>query len=176
MQSAALANPPPSKLSAPAAVLQQQPLHPKLRALLDYWVSIHPAIDLPGRRHLDPIDLPALLPNIWLIDVIRLTGSSAPRLRYRLVGTSVARAFDEDCTGRWLDEVHQGFADSPVRQNLEAVIDSAQPSWRVGRPHLGQLRDYLSLERLYLPLADDGHQVDMILAITVFLDRYGIEF
>lgn len=84
------------ELSAPAEELLNRSLHPKIRGLTEYWVSIRPPGLLPGRQHFEPLDVPALLPNLWLVDVIR---GAAPRFRYRLVGTNIARAFDGDPTG-----------------------------------------------------------------------------
>lgn len=161
------------ELCAAVEVLQREPLHRKIRDLIAYWLSIHPVEGLPGRQHLDPLDIPALLPNLWLVDVER-----APelRLRYRLIGTSVARAFDHDSTGEYLDETHPQSRDKQVRIYMHDVIRSRLPAWRVGRPMLWRLQDYLRLERIYLPLARDGQEVDMILALTIFLDRHGVEF
>ena len=48
------------------------------------------------------------------------------------------------------------------------VVESKQPNWRRGKSLIRFEKDYAELERLYLPLADDGMTVDMILAITVF--------
>lgn len=161
------------ELCAPVEVLQRESLHPKVRELIAYWLSIHPAAGLPGRQHLDPLDIPALLPNVWLVDVERVP---TLRLRYRLIGTSVARAFEHDSTGEYLDETHPQSRDGQVRIYMHDVVRTRQPAWRVGRPLLWQLQDYLRLERIYLPLAGNGEDVDMILALTIFLDRYGVEF
>src|SRR5690348_8213244 len=41
----------------------------RLRELYEYWRSRHPAEGvLPGRQHFDPVDVPKLLPWIWLVD------------------------------------------------------------------------------------------------------------
>ncbi len=161
------------ELSAPAEELLDQPLHPKVRALVEYWMRMRPAGRLPGRQHIDPLDIPSLLPNVWLVDVERASGL---RLRYRLIGTSVARAFDHDSTGEYLDETHPQSRDGRVKVYLHDIVRSGLPAWRVGRPLLWLLQDYLSLERIYLPLAANGEDVDMVLALTIFLDRLGVEF
>lgn len=174
-----MAEPPPpqhvaaQELSAPAETLLDQPLHPKIRSLTEYWLSIRPARGLPGRQHFEPLDVPSLLPNIWLVDVER--GPSL-RFRYRLIGTNVARAFEQEATGRYLDDAHAGAHDSRIRLYVNDVVRDRLPAWRVGRPTLWHLQDYLRLERIYLPMAGDGEEVDMILALTVFLDRFGVEF
>ncbi len=164
---------PEIELSAAAEELLGQPLHPKVRALVEYWMRVRPAGLLPGRQHVDPLDIPSLLPNVWLVDVER---QPEMRLRYRLIGTSVARAFDHDTTGEYLDETHPHSRDGRVRVYLHDIVRTGLPAWRVGRPLLWRLQDYLSLERIYLPLASDGEEVDMVLALTIFLDRLGVEF
>lgn len=141
--------------------------------MVSYYRSILPADRLPGRRHFDPLDIPMLLPNVWLIDVLR---DDEMRFRYRLMGTRIAATLNVEATGRYLDEVHPDFAASPVRTALLDVVETRRPSFRAGRP-LAWPRDTLqSLERLYLPLADDGAVVDMILGFTVFLLKDGREF
>lgn len=161
------------ELSASAEEILALTLHPKIRALVEYWQTIHPDTGLPGRHHFEPLDIPALLPNIWLVDVER---NPKLRLRYRLVGTSVARAFERDSTGRYLDEVHSDFLDSHIWLYMKSVVQDGTPGWRSGTPRFWHLREFLSLERIYLPLASDGREVDMILALTVFVDRFGNEF
>ena len=161
------------ELRAPAESLLNQPLHPKIRALTEYWMSIRPAGRLPSRRDFEPLDVPALLPNIWLVDVER---DPHVRLRYRLIGTSVARAFDADPTGKYLEDTHPESRDRQVRIYMREVVRDRMPAWRVGQPMLWQLQDYLRLERIYLPMAADGETVDMILALTVFVDRFDTEF
>src|SRR5690242_1355091 len=56
---------------------------PEIVALYDYWRSKAPGEGLlPGRRHIDPVDIPRLLPNVWLLDVV----DDPRRFRVRLVG------------------------------------------------------------------------------------------
>lgn len=163
----------PVGLVGPADRILSRSPHPKIRQFIEYWRAIAPAGALPGRRHFDPSAIPHLLPNLWLMDVER-----APelRFRYRLIGTSVARAFGQDFTGRDMGEAHPGFAASPIHGYLSEVAEKRLPSWRIGRPNFFALQDYLQVERVYLPAARDGQTVDMIFALTIFLDRYGREF
>lgn len=141
--------------------------HPKIKALVDYWLSIHPDKGLPGRQHFDPRDIPTLLSNIWLVDVFQ----EPLRFRFRLFGTRIVDYAGEDNTGKWLDERWPDF-DAEV---LKAVIDSKQPSWSRGASVFRPEKDYYELERVRLPLARDGETVDMILVLTVFFDRDGKE-
>ena len=141
--------------------------HPKIQAILDYWQSCRPGADLPGRQHLDPIDIPTLLPNIWLIDVAH----DPMRFRMRLVGTRVVAYAGEDNTGRWIDEKWPDYNDTPYRQ----VVERREPSWWRGASQFRPERSYVELERVRLPLARDGETVDMILCLTIFYDQHGKE-
>ncbi len=142
--------------------------HPKIRALLDYWQSIHPESGgLPGRQHFDPVEIPELLANLWLIDVVR----DPIRFRFRLIGTLVVDYAGEDNTGKWLYERWPNFDDT----GYVSVVESRQPSWARGPSRFRPEKEYYEIERVRLPLAADGENVDMIVALTVFFDRNGDE-
>lgn len=142
--------------------------HPKIRELYAYWKSIHPKEGgLPGRRHMDPIDIPKLLPNVWLIDVQH----NPYRFRFRLEGTQVVAYAGEDNTGKWFDECLPNF-DPRV---LIDVVETREPSWARGLSRMRPEKDYYQLERVRLPLAADGQTVDMILYMTIFFDKAGHE-
>jgi hypothetical protein len=148
-----------------------QKVHPKIARMLDYCRSIVPPDRLPGRAQFDPIDVPALLPNVWLLE--RQPG---PRFRYRLMGTRVAAAFQGDLTGRYIGEVHSPAAAAAMLAYLTGVAESRLPHFRIGSPTAWPIANFLTLERLYMPLAHDGATVDMILGFTVFLKKDGSEF
>lgn len=142
----------------------------------DHWRMLQPAPDLlPGRQHIDPIRIPALLPHLWLLDVIRSTDLPQQfRLRYRLVGSHVELGFGQPKTGRWFDEVEPVFAKDPVmRAPYEAAIFRHEPSYRKGKPRFAFNSGAASLERLLLPLAGNGRDVDILLGFTVFYDSEG---
>ena len=139
--------------------------HPRLRRLHQYWLDIHPPEGLPGRQHFDPTDIPDLLSNLWLLEVQR----EPFRLRYRLAGTSIVYAAKREVTGQWLDDVRPQVGQiSGYFDRYRAVVESKKPSWRRGPPNFQLDANFVSLENLFLPLARDGQNVDMILAGTVY--------
>src|SRR5258708_34032350 len=87
--------------------------------LYRYWLALHPARGLiPGRQHFDPVDVPRLLPLLWLIEFQR----HPLRFKYRLVGTEHVQALGRDPTSQWLDEVHVRFTTSSgYRQFVTSV-------------------------------------------------------
>jgi hypothetical protein len=146
-------------------------VHPKVARMVAYCRSIVPPDRLPGRAHFDPIAIGPLLPNVWLLE-----HEPGPRFRYRLMGTRVAAAFQSDLTGRYVGEVHSAEASAAMHAYLMGVVDSRRPHFRSGSPTAWPIANFLTLERLYMPLARDGATVDMILGFTVFLKKDGSEF
>jgi len=141
--------------------------HPKIRSLADYWLSICPGNRLPGRQHFDPIRIPPLLANIYLIDVHR----EPVRFRFRLLGSRIVAYAGEDNKGKWFDEKWPTYDDSV----LLGIVQSGRPSWFRGPSNLRPEKDYYELERVRLPLARDGMTVDMILGLTIFFNSQGRE-
>jgi len=150
--------------------LKTEQWHPRAVRLYRYWRSIAPGGALPGRQHLDPIDIAELLSCIWLLDVQR----SPFRLRYRLAGTTIIEALGREVTGQWLDEAHPHIEDrAGFIARYSGVVESGQPSWRKGHARLWTHRDFGVVENLLLPFARDGHAVDMLCALTVIYRRDG---
>lgn len=143
--------------------------HARVRRLVSYWQSAGPDGRLPGRQHIDPVDLGSLLSNIWIADVHR-----APlRFRYRVVGTRIVTYLGAEPTGRWLDEVIPHFGTTHTCHDLHAVVRDGVPRWRRGTPSVRKDLFYKTLEQVSLPLAADGETVDMALNLTLFLDEEG---
>lgn len=138
---------------------------PEHRQLFDYWRSKAPAGRLPGRRHLDPVDIPRLLPWIILYDVDWREG--APRFRFRLVGTGNVQRYGRDATGLWFEEAYDGEALARQQAVFAEVATSR-------RPHLSRAilpiagKDHVTYRRLILPLTNDGETVDNLIALMVF--------
>ena len=138
--------------------------HAKIDSLFCYWNSLRPASGLPARKDFDPTQIPDLLRNIWLIDVV----PPAPRFRYRLVGTAIVEARGYDQTGGFLDQEVADFPQSQTHADLQKVL-AGNISWRRGVPDkMHRLNDIFSLERIFLPLASDGTNVDIVVALTLY--------
>ena len=138
--------------------------HAKVHSLFCYWDSLRPAGGLPARKDFDPTQIPDLLRNIWLIDVV----PPEPRFRYRLVGTAIVEARGYDQTGSFLDQEVADFPQSQTRADLQKVL-AGNVSWRRGVPDkMHRLNDIFSLERIFLPLASNGTSVDIVVALSLY--------
>jgi len=117
--------------------------------------------------------MPALLPNLWLLDVQR----EPFRLRYRLAGTTITRCVGREITGQWMDEAQPRSASTAgFFDRYRNVVDTKLASWRKGAPKLDADVFFRRLENILLPLARDGNEVDMLLAMTIYYRSDGAEF
>jgi hypothetical protein len=142
----------------------------RIRRLYEYWRGLRPAAGgLPGRQHIDPAAIRELLPWVWMVDVER----NLLRFRYRLVGTEQVAAMQGDMTGRYLDEAHSRFLTGLTYPDYVAAAERAEVRFHRGPPVFHINKDYVLIERLLLPLAADGREVDKLLAITVYFRQAG---
>jgi hypothetical protein len=134
------------------------PCDAKIVLLHRYWCSIRPAgLLMPGRQHFDPADVPLLLPTIRLYDVHR------EPWRFRLV-----RILGRDPTGSWFDPNDAKASGKNSYDNLVLVAEGRGISYRRGFPlHFLPDKNHLSSERILLPLARNGCDVDIVLGLTV---------
>jgi len=142
---------------------------PKIAAAVRYWLSIKPADGLPGRQHIDPTDIPNLLHGVWLVDVRRDPLSFV----FRLVGTSVVDFFGKDPTGRNLHDVFENFEETIPYKDFCDIVETQCMRWRRGTPVLSHQSKFAGLERVYLPFARNGSDVDMIFCFSVFRTARG---
>lgn len=146
--------------------------HGAILRLYDYWKSIKPERCLPGRQHFDPLDIPDLLPRLWLLDVVR----PGPRFRFRLVGTSSVKTLGHDPTGLWLDESHPIFTKKPdILTRYILTVETRTPTYRRGLQRITLSKDYQTVENIFLPMASDGETVDLLVAISVAFNQDGTE-
>jgi hypothetical protein len=138
---------------------------PGLIRFYDYWAALRRGRALPSRRDIDPLQVPrGYLPNLMLIDVL----DEPRRYRYRLVGTNVVAATGQDRTGRFFDEVPFFAANPAVLDQYETVAETRRP--------LHSLEPFTNLitgatyevDRLLLPLSDDGTRVNTVLVLFQF--------
>jgi len=155
-----------------ALTLPPQATDPRFQAFFDHWRHRAPPGLLPGRQHIDPLDIPALLPGIVLYDVVGDPaggpddGLPALRFRFRVVGTMMCETVGTDPTGRFLDELVLADKQDTVQAAFVSVVrDRVAHYWE--NPLWSADKSYVRLQRLALPLASDGVTVDKIIAYYI---------
>ena len=161
-------------LPSVAAITEPPPgANARIVAIYDYWRRIAPGPSLlPGRQHLDPADIPKLLPNLWLVDVV----GTPPRFRARLIGTTLQRSGIPLKPGVYVDDPIAAELKETVLSDFRFVAATRQPLWFRGAARAPHDTAIFELERIFLPLAADGATVDMLLCLTVFYESTGEEW
>ena len=143
--------------------------HPDLIRFFDYWRSKVTRRRLPSRADFDPVDIPDLLPWIYLVDVLDADGRR--RLRCRLIGTSIVARTGRDMTGHYFDDgMFSEKTLAAVTEAFDRVIDGRAPEVFSSRPDL-LLNDklkYTPYTRVLCPLATNGKTVDMLAGMMAF--------
>lgn len=137
--------------------------HPKIRALYEYWAGRRQDRAMPARADLDPIDIPSLLPFVFLIDV---RDGDPPQLTYRVFGTGLVELFGYDFTRQ---EVGKGT----MPEHLPEVLARYARVIRERAPYYhrallrDRLNDYTEVDRIILPLSGGGARVDQMIGMTI---------
>lgn len=136
-----------------------------LRSLFEYWQSKLRGRRLPDRADIDPTEIPRLLPNLVLVDILP---DRPDRFRYRLIGTEIVRVFGREMTGRTTDEIPNAKLRVLANESFIACRTAGMPMWQEWlRPWTG-VQDY---ERIMLPLTRGSDEVAMILlGIAILAD------
>lgn len=135
----------------------------RLAQLVAYWRRLVPA-GLPGRQHVDPVEIgSALLPHIFLADVL----DGGRRFRWRLIGTHIVNHAASDDTGRDLDATIAPAMRETIIGHYRETVTTCRPICHRSE-FIGRDRRVYRYDRVLMPLAADGNAVDMILGGAVF--------
>lgn len=157
---------PISRTDAQAWLESDAPISPMGRAFLSYWHSKCRATEqgqaYPRRSDIHPEEIRALLPYIFMVDVLR--GGPDLDFRFRLVGTAIMEIEGEH-TGLKLSAMFPDRAAYAVlwRQYRDAAAGKV---WVRHETLRWQDRDHVAYEVILAPLQDDSGQVTMLIGIA----------
>jgi hypothetical protein len=135
--------------------------HKDVLTLYGYWLEKRGDRRMPARADLDPAEIPRLLPGICLVDVV----ADERRYVYRLVGTEDVEVRGCDPTGKSVSEAC--FAPSPENALgcYDTVVSTKTPLLDT-EPFVAPNGRYVTEETLFLPLSNDGINVNMVLVFS----------
>ena len=128
----------------------------------------NPSRAFPARAEIDPVAFRPWLPYLSLVEIHPAIPPAPFRIRYRLVGTEVARFAEEDFGNKWLEET--GWAPEIMAVNMALY----QRVWESRAPAFGRslvdwdLQEKYSFEWGLFPLSDDGHAINGCLSVDDF--------
>ncbi len=144
--------------------LKQSTGNDQLDWVLSYWCRLRADRIMPARREFDPTEVPPkILPNLMLVEV-----QEEKRFLYRLHGTAHVEATGWDLTGSYLHELPErgGYRDYIIGI-YERLVQERAPLFTESTIHW---KDYVtrSTQRLMMPLSNDGHTINHVLAAQIF--------
>jgi hypothetical protein len=147
-----------------AAIFDRLP--PDLHALFKYWQSKRAGRKMPSRSDLDPAELKTLLPSMILVDVLYDAAGKAEFV-YRLLGTREVEIRGENPTGKRVADTFFGPSLENVIGCYQTVVDHREP-YLDDDYYLRDGDDFADEANIFLPLSNDGEQVNMILVYTAY--------
>ncbi|MEX0759795.1 MAG: PAS domain-containing protein [Tistlia sp.] len=155
---------------SPAAGRSEEPdflnsCEPRLAWLYRYWDERRRGRIGPRRADIDPVDFPALLSCILLIDVRH----DPLDFVYRVVGTEEVRRRRQDPTGQRISTHYYGPNREDAVGCYTAVCESRRPLYDP-RPYRTEFGGYSDEETLFLPLSEDGRRVSQVLVLACRAD------
>jgi hypothetical protein len=154
-----------SELLALTPAPDRSALHPAMVELLTYWEAHCPAPgEITARADLDPpLDIPHLLPDLFMVNVI----DGGREFVVRLVGTRVVERYGRETTGEKLSTLTAGVYRDAIFALHRACIDLRRPIHSVTN-YLHPDRTHPTAARLMLPLRGEGDAVEIVLTLQLF--------
>jgi hypothetical protein len=138
---------------------------PLIRRFVEYWRSKRGAGLYPSRDAIDPLDFRYVLGDVVLIEVKRApTGRPHPwEFRYRLIGANIVERDGYDLTNKTLEDLPEPEYRERVRATWTEVCETGVPVYYSRELVLDQrIRRY---EVVVMPLAGNGHDIDMLISV-----------
>lgn len=128
-----------------------------------YWRGKVTQDRLPGRAALDPLEIPRdLLQDLVLLDV---EDGPPRRYRFRLFGSGAVVMAGRELTGKYYQDIVEPSGWPEIAAVLDRAVDGRRPGFLLGHTRMPTSSTQL-YGRLALPLASDGHRVDMLLGMV----------
>lgn len=148
--------------------VRNQILLPEQKAVFDYWRQKCLVGGIPSYKDIDPCFLSPYLPMISLTSLC--PNSVNTRYKLRLAGTGFYKLYDDEISGRYLDEFQSREQHNYWQRIYNVMLKENRP--RVGVTNPGTPSGSHMLQFwLRLPLSCDGENTTMILGFDKFLKK-----
>ena len=146
--------------------LSNQIILPEQKAIFDYWRQQCLNKGLPSHRDIDPTFIKQFLPTVSLMEVCH--AGYDKRYKIRLAGTGLYNFFDEEITGRYVDELPYGDRTDYWERIYDRITKTGRPRIGVTRPGTPS-GSHMYQFWIRMPLSCDGSKINMVLGFDKFL-------
>ena len=135
--------------------------------LYNYWLALaKEARGLPNLHHFDPMRLPHLLPNIWLIEV----DPGNDRFRLRLAGEQINAIYRRSIGRKYFSEVFDPRDMPRIIERYKRALQEPAVFHATGRVY-ASAGHYCIGERLGLPMLGSDGGTRILMGVTVYSHR-----
>jgi hypothetical protein len=143
--------------------------HVALRRLFDYWVRLGgQASGLPRLQDFDPLIIPQLLSNIWIVEV----EPSSHRFRIRLAGESINEIYGRNIGGKYFADVFEALDANTIVRRYGRCLNEPALFYAKGNVYAAAGRLCFG-ERLGLPMLGRSGDTDTLIGVTCYGGRVG---
>ena len=143
------------------------PADERLRSLYDEWHALAVAADgLPSVQAFDPLHLPRLLPNLWILEV----AADTHRLRMRLAGENINAIYRRSIGGQYCSDVFEPAELALVVARYTRALNEPAILHAAGTVYVAAGR-LTQGERLALPMVGRSGLTDTMLGATFYDER-----
>jgi hypothetical protein len=135
-------------------------IHPEFDFFLDYFGEKTGGSRLPCRADVVPGELTAFLPGIVLMKIEYNDSGNVKDLIFGLMGTRVAGFYGER-TGKSVNSVDNDESPPRIFNAVENVLENRAP-YIIMLNRMSSERFFLKVGGLYVPLSEDGNNIDKI--------------
>ncbi|MEZ5830697.1 MAG: PAS domain-containing protein [Dongiaceae bacterium] len=139
----------------------------RLRVFYEYWLALgREAGGLPDVRDFDPLRLPRLLPNIWIMEV----APDTHRFRMRLAGESINAVYGRNIAGRYFADVFERSEFELLLARYTRTLSEPSIVRATGAVYSASGRFWQG-ERLAVPMLGRSGLTDTMVGATVYSER-----
>ena len=147
------------------------------RAFWDYIQVLCAQARPPRAADFELMDIYNLASYVALVDLI----PAEDRMRVRYVGTRIVEMFDQETTGKYLDELDIGPHTDELLDMYRKSFSEVRPHWSLADVHMTRDEGYgymrpitFSCERLMFPMVDEDGAVTRLAAVLSRQDRSSV--
>lgn len=132
------------------------------KELFTYWQAIKGERSMPSRLDFKPMDVPHLLPNIYLVNI---EAATPDKMKNMVIGSKLVEVYGMDATGEYLN------TSKGSKAGIERILwlkNNKKPYLAINCPAFFASKDFLKYTVLGLPLSKDDDKVHMMLSIISF--------
>lgn len=135
----------------------------ELKELYDYWLTKRSDGRLPGRRDIDPLEVPRLLKNLAFLEVV----GDAEDFVFVLAGSRIEEVHARSLKGVSLGDLREVLEKTPDSDDYVSAVREGEPQFQqASMKEYG--KEHWACRRLILPLSSDGERIDCLLMGAVF--------